>query len=306
MEPVVQGERSLARDNRTLGKFHLIGLPPAPRGVPQIEVTFDIDANGIVNVQAKDLGTGKEQKITITSSSGLKKEEVDRMMREAESHADDDKKRREEIEARNRADQAVYGAERFIKDSGDKLTAADRQAIETASASLKKAIESGRIAHAFLFCGTRGVGKTSMARIFARALNAVDSLSEQDAVAGAIMRGLRDRISHFARRSIGEITHRINRFLRRSGRNDELHAMRLSCCERSNSARKAMSSTFQSRPMPSYPQASIPSSGPMNSTPRAFSFATLSWVAACSHIFPFIAGARRIGARVASAMAVSG
>src|ERR1041384_602463 len=130
----------MARDNRTLGKFHLIGLPPAPRGVPQIEVTFDIDANGIVKVQAKDLGTGKEQKITITASSGLSKDEVDRMMREAESHSDEDKKRREEIEARNRADQAVYGAERFIKDSGDKLAAADRQAIESAVESLKKAL----------------------------------------------------------------------------------------------------------------------------------------------------------------------
>jgi molecular chaperone DnaK len=139
---VLQGERSLARDNRTLGKFHLVGLPPAPRGVPQIEVTFDIDANGIVNVQAKDLGTGKEQKITITSSSGLAKDEVDRMMREAESHAEDDKKRREEIENRNRADQAVYAAERFVKDSGDKLSPGDRQAIESASESLKKAIES--------------------------------------------------------------------------------------------------------------------------------------------------------------------
>jgi len=139
---VLQGERSLARDNRTLGKFHLIGLPPAPRGVPQIEVTFDIDANGIVNVQAKDLGTGKEQKITITSSSGLAKDEVDRMMREAESHAEDDKKRREEIENRNRADQAVYAAERFVKDSGDKLAAGDRQAIESANEALKKAIES--------------------------------------------------------------------------------------------------------------------------------------------------------------------
>jgi len=136
---VLQGERSLARDNRTLGKFHLIGLPPAPRGVPQIEVTFDIDANGIVNVQAKDLGTGKEQKITITSSSGLNKDEVDRMMREAESHADEDKKRREEIEVRNRADQAVYGAERLIKDTGDKLSATDRQAIETAMEAVKKA-----------------------------------------------------------------------------------------------------------------------------------------------------------------------
>ena len=139
---VLQGERSLARDNRTLGKFHLIGLPPAPRGVPQIEVTFDIDANGITNVQAKDRGTGKEQKITITSSSGLNKEEVDRMMREAESHADEDKKRREEIEARNHADQAVYGAERFVKDSGDKLAPADRQAIESAAEALKKAVES--------------------------------------------------------------------------------------------------------------------------------------------------------------------
>jgi len=139
---VLQGERSLARDNRTLGKFHLVGLPPAPRGVPQIEVTFDIDANGIVNVQAKDLGTGKEQKITITASSGLAKDEVDRMMREAESHAEEDKKRREEIESRNRADQAVYAAERFVKDSGDKLAPADRQAIESATETLKKAIDA--------------------------------------------------------------------------------------------------------------------------------------------------------------------
>ncbi len=140
---VLQGERSLARDNRTLGRFHLDGIPPAPRGVPQIEVTFDIDANGIVNVQAKDLGTGKEQKITITASSGLSKDEVDRMMREAETHADEDKKRKEEIENRNKADQAVYGAEKFMKDSGDKLQAADKTAIEGAIEALKKAIESG-------------------------------------------------------------------------------------------------------------------------------------------------------------------
>jgi molecular chaperone DnaK len=139
---VLQGERPLARDNRTLGRFHLIGLPPAPRGVPQIEVTFDIDANGIVNVSAKDLGTGKEQKITITASSGLNKDEVERMMKEAESHAEDDKKRREEIETRNRADQAVYGAERMIKDAGEKLGASDRQAIETAIEAVKKAIEA--------------------------------------------------------------------------------------------------------------------------------------------------------------------
>jgi molecular chaperone DnaK len=136
---VLQGERPLARDNRTLGRFHLIGLPPAPRGIPQIEVTFDIDANGIVNVQAKDLGTGKEQKITITASSGLSKEEVDKMMREAESHADEDKKRRDEIETRNRADQAVYAAERMLKDAGDKLPGGDRSAVETAIEELKKA-----------------------------------------------------------------------------------------------------------------------------------------------------------------------
>ncbi|HYM22813.1 MAG TPA: molecular chaperone DnaK, partial [Vicinamibacterales bacterium] len=140
---VLQGERSMARDNRTLGKFHLIGLPPAPRGVPQIEVTFDIDANGIVNVQAKDLGTGKEQKITITASSGLSKDEVGRMMKEAESHADEDKKRRDEIELRNRADQAVYGAERVLKDMGDKVSASDKSAIESAIEALKKANEGG-------------------------------------------------------------------------------------------------------------------------------------------------------------------
>src|SRR4051794_22723133 len=138
---VLQGERSLARDNRTLGKFHLVGLPPAPRGVSQIEVTFDIDANGIANVSAKDLGTGKEQKITITSSSGLDKDEVDRMMKEAEAHADEDKKRKDEIEVRNRADQAVYAAERLLKDTGDKLTAADKQAIEEAMEGVKKANE---------------------------------------------------------------------------------------------------------------------------------------------------------------------
>jgi len=136
---VIQGERPLARDNRTLGRFHLIGLPPAPRGIPQVEVTFDIDANGIVNVQAKDLGTGKEQKITITSSSGLSKDEVDKMMREAESHADEDKKRRDEIEARNRADQTVYAAERMLKDAGDKLSSTDRAAVESAIEEAKKA-----------------------------------------------------------------------------------------------------------------------------------------------------------------------
>src|SRR4249920_2064539 len=138
---VLQGERSLARDNRTLGKFHLDGLPPAPRGVPQIDVTFDIDANGIVNVQAKDRGTGKEQKITITASSGLSKDEVDRMMKDAESHAAEDKTRREEIETRNRADQAVYCAEKFVQESGDKI-GAEKGALESAIAALKSALEA--------------------------------------------------------------------------------------------------------------------------------------------------------------------
>jgi molecular chaperone DnaK len=143
---VLQGERPMARDNRTLGKFHLSGLPAAPRGMPQIEVTFDIDANGIVNVTAKDKATGKEQKITITASSGLSKDEVDRMMREAESHADEDKKRKEEIETRNQADQAAYAAERMVKDAGEKLPAADRQPIESAIEDLRKAIEQNDLA----------------------------------------------------------------------------------------------------------------------------------------------------------------
>ena len=138
---VLQGERPMARDNRTLGRFHLVGLPPAPRGVPQIEVTFDIDANGIVNVSAKDLGTGKEQKITITASSGLSKDEVERMVKEAESHADEDKKRREEVEARNHADQAVYSAEKMLKDTGDKLGAGGTRGDRSGDRGLKKAIE---------------------------------------------------------------------------------------------------------------------------------------------------------------------
>ena len=142
---VLQGERPMAKDNRPLGKFHLVGIPSAPRGVPQIEVTFDIDANGIVNVSAKDLGTGKEQKITITASSGLSKEEVDKMMQEAESHADEDKLRKDEVETKNRADQAVYAAEQMLTDAGDKLSDADKQPVEEALTELKKANESGEI-----------------------------------------------------------------------------------------------------------------------------------------------------------------
>ena len=139
---VLQGERQLARDNRTLGRFQLIGIPPAPRGVPQVEVTFDIDANGIVNVSAKDMGTGKEQKITITASSGLSKDEVDKMMKDAESHADEDRKRREEIEARNRADQTVYAAEKMLQEMGDKVPESDKAAVRTAIDKLKSAMDA--------------------------------------------------------------------------------------------------------------------------------------------------------------------
>jgi molecular chaperone DnaK len=142
---VLQGERPMARDNRTLGKFHLVGIPPAPRGVPQIEVTFDIDANGIVNVSAKDLGTGKEQKITITSSSGLSKDDINKMVREAESHADDDKRKREEIEARNRADSLVYQTEKMLNENRGKLAESDAKAVEAAIADTKKALEGGDV-----------------------------------------------------------------------------------------------------------------------------------------------------------------
>jgi molecular chaperone DnaK len=138
---VLQGEREFARDNKTLGNFELSGIVPAPRGVPQVEVTFDIDANGIVHVAAKDLGTGKEQSIRITSSSGLSKEEVEKMVRDAETHADEDRKKREVIEARNHADGLVYSTEKALKDHGDKVDEATRAAIETAIAEVKTAME---------------------------------------------------------------------------------------------------------------------------------------------------------------------
>ncbi len=138
---VLQGERPLAQDNKTLGKFHLVGIPPAPRSVPQIEVTFDIDANGIVNVSAKDKGTGKEQKITITASSGLGKDEIDRMVREAEAHADEDKKKQELIEARNHAETFVYQMEKLLNENKEKIPAEDKEAVESGIASLKTAME---------------------------------------------------------------------------------------------------------------------------------------------------------------------
>jgi len=137
---VFQGERSLARENKPLGTFELTGIAPAPRGVPQIEVTFDIDANGIVHVSAKDRGTGKEQSMTISGGSALPKEEIDRMIREAEAHADEDRKRREEAEARNSAEQLVYSTEKFLADNGEKLPEDGKGKVQTAIDDLKKAL----------------------------------------------------------------------------------------------------------------------------------------------------------------------
>jgi molecular chaperone DnaK len=138
---VLQGERPMARDNKTIGRFHLTDIPPAPRGVPQIEVTFDIDANGILHVSAKDLGTGKEQKITITASSGLSKEEVERMRKEAELHAEEDRKKREAAEVRNEADNAVYRSEKMLRENKDKISADDRAKIEKAIDAVKEALK---------------------------------------------------------------------------------------------------------------------------------------------------------------------
>ena len=143
---VMQGERKMAQDNRTLGKFHLMGIPPAPRGMPQIEVTFDIDANGILNVSAKDHATNKEQKITITSSTGLSKEEAERMRTDAEAHADEDKKKLAEIEARNILDNRVYQMEKLLADNREKLSESDVKPVESAIATAKSALSSGVLA----------------------------------------------------------------------------------------------------------------------------------------------------------------
>ncbi|MBI3584936.1 MAG: molecular chaperone DnaK [Nitrospinae bacterium] len=140
---VLQGEREMSRDNRTLGKFHLVGLPPAPRGMPQIEVTFDIDANGIANVSAKDLGTGKQQQITITGSSTLTEDEIKKMVRDAESHAEEDKRKKQEIEARNQLDSLIYTTEKTVNENRDKLPESDKKAVEDAVADAKKVLDSG-------------------------------------------------------------------------------------------------------------------------------------------------------------------
>ena len=141
---VLQGERAMARDNRTLGKFHLIGIPPAPRGVPQIEVTFDIDANGSVSVSAKDLGTNKEQKITITASSGLNKDEISKMTRDAESHAEEDQKNREAIEAKNKLDGLIYSTEKILKENRDKVSESEASSLEAALTRAKSVLEQSK------------------------------------------------------------------------------------------------------------------------------------------------------------------
>jgi molecular chaperone DnaK len=138
---VLQGEREMAANNKTLGRFELVGIPPAPRGVPQIEVTFDIDANGIVKVSAKDQATGKEQSIQITASSGLSKEEIDNLVKDAEMHIEEDRKKKELVEARNSADALIYSTEKSIKELGDKVDSATKSKVEGASAVLKKAME---------------------------------------------------------------------------------------------------------------------------------------------------------------------
>ena len=144
---VLQGERAQSAHNRTLGKFHLIGIPPAPRGVPKIEVTFDIDANGILNVSAKDMATNQEQKITITSSSGLSKEEIDRMGKEAESHAEEDRKYKEDVEVKNRADSLIYSTEKMLKEHRDKISDADARNVESSLEEAKKAVQEGDIGY---------------------------------------------------------------------------------------------------------------------------------------------------------------
>jgi molecular chaperone DnaK len=138
---VLQGERPMAYDNKTIGRFHLTDIPPAPRGVPQIEVTFDIDANGILHVSAKDLGTGKSQKITITASSGLNKDEVEKMRREAESHAEEDKKAREKVELRNRCDARVYEAEKLLREHKEKISDDNRKKVERAVEAVKESLK---------------------------------------------------------------------------------------------------------------------------------------------------------------------
>jgi molecular chaperone DnaK len=178
---VLQGEREMAASNKTLGRFELVGIPPAPRGVPQIEVTFDIDANGIVNVSAKDQATGKEQSIQITASSGLSKEEIDQLIKDAEMHAEEDKLKRELVEARNSADALIYSTEKSIKDLGDKVDSDTKTKVEESIAALRKAMEGEDAAEI-----TRVSEElTQASHKLAEAMYQQASQSEQQAGAGA-------------------------------------------------------------------------------------------------------------------------
>ncbi|MEJ2098883.1 MAG: molecular chaperone DnaK [Desulfobacterales bacterium] len=178
---VLQGEREMAANNKTLGRFELVGIPPAPRGVPQIEVTFDIDANGIVNVSAKDKATGKEQSIQITASSGLSKEEIDKLVKDAEMHADEDKKKRDVVEARNSADALIYSTEKSIKDLGDKVDSGTKSKVEDAVAALRKAMEGEDTAE----IKRLSQELTQASHKLAEAMYQQASQSEQQAGAGA-------------------------------------------------------------------------------------------------------------------------
>ncbi|HEX8493773.1 MAG TPA: molecular chaperone DnaK [Pyrinomonadaceae bacterium] len=186
---VLQGERPMASDNRTLGKFHLVGIPPAPRGMPQVEVTFDIDANGIVNVSAKDQGTGREQKITITASSGLSKEEIDKMMRDAESHSAEDQRKRDEIEARNRLDALVYQMEKTVSDSRDKLDASVVSEVETAIADAKKASTDGGVDNMNNAFNTLQSASHKLAEALYKQQSSGGATDEQASAAGASSSG---------------------------------------------------------------------------------------------------------------------
>jgi molecular chaperone DnaK len=175
---VLQGEREFAADNKTLGRFILDGIPPAPRGVPQVEVTFDIDANGILDVKAKDRATSKEQQVRITASSMLSKDDVDKMVREASEHADEDKQRREEVETRNQAEQLTYQAERTIKDLGDKVPSEDKATVENQVSSLREALKGSDI-------GAITAGATALAET----LNKVSTAAYQAAASEASSNG---------------------------------------------------------------------------------------------------------------------
>ena len=187
---VLQGERDFANDNKTLGRFILDGIPPAPRGIPQVEVTFDIDANGILDVKAKDRATSKEQQVRITASSMLSKDDVDKMVREAETHADEDKKRREEVELRNQAEQLTYQAERTIKDLGDKVSSEDKATVETQVFALREALKGSDTA--LIQSGMTTVMET-LNRVAAAAYQAASAAGEGAEGGDARVRSVRRR-----------------------------------------------------------------------------------------------------------------